>query len=139
MRCAALLAMGGLAALSLWLSGLPRTWALIVGMVLLLDAAVRARRDWRQSPAVVVWGAGGDDVRLLQDGREHRLAHLNVRWRGPLATLGARDEAGKLRRLSWWPDTLPAPARRRLRLASDQAVHRTQAASASRTATSLST
>ena len=139
LRCAALVAMGGLAALSLWLSALPRAWALALGLGLLVDAVIRARREWRLPPAIVAWGAGDDDVRLLQGGREHRLAHLNVRWRGPLATLGAHDEAGKLRRLSWWPDTLSAPARRRLRLASDPTSRRTQAARAARAATSLGT
>jgi toxin CptA len=130
--------MGGLAAVSVWLSALPRGWALALGLGALFAAVGRALREWRLPAAVVAW-AGEDEVRLLQGGREHRLAHLNVRWRGPLATLVARDEAGKLRRLSWWPDTLPAPARRRLRLAAEPSPRRTRAATASSTATTLGT
>ena len=57
---------------------------------------------------------------LTGTGGTLALSAVNVRWRGPLATLEGRDPAGKLRRLAWWPDTLPPPARRALRLATDR-------------------
>jgi toxin CptA len=44
---------------------------------------------------------------------------LDLRWRGRLAFLRARDTAGHTHRLSWWPDTLEAEGRRALRLAAD--------------------
>lgn len=42
---------------------------------------------------------------------------LNVEWRGPLAFLRWRDPGGHVRRLAFWPDTLPSASRRELRLA----------------------
>ena len=40
-----------------------------------------------------------------------------VFWRGHIAVVQWRDAQGRRRRLIWWPDTLPGPARRELRLA----------------------
>lgn len=47
---------------------------------------------------------------------------LVLQWRGPLAFLGWRDADGRMQRLSWWPDTLPADLRRELRLAAPAGV-----------------
>lgn len=40
-----------------------------------------------------------------------------VSWRGHIAVVAWRDAVGRRRRLIWWPDTLPRPMRRELRLA----------------------
>lgn len=48
------------------------------------------------------------------DGRT--TARTRITWRGPLAVLHWCDRHGREGRLAWWPDTLPADARRRLRL-----------------------
>jgi toxin CptA len=44
------------------------------------------------------------------------LVEAVLSWRGPLAFLRWRDEAGRRGRLSWWPDTLPPAQRRVLKL-----------------------
>ncbi|HZF97715.1 MAG TPA: hypothetical protein VEY92_05645 [Pseudoxanthomonas sp.] len=46
---------------------------------------------------------------------------MRVAWRGPLAFARWQDRNGRIRRLAWWPDTLPAGKRRELRLAADAA------------------
>ena len=115
LRQGALLLVAGLAVASLTYSAMPVRWALACGLLVATQAWASLRRDARQPRGVLAWRGeacawhGPDGVRPL--------TVVNVRWRGPLATLGVRDEAGKLRRLSWWPDTLPPPARRALRLA----------------------
>jgi toxin CptA len=123
----ALALMGVLAGLCLPMSALTPALAWPLAFLLPAYAAWCARRDWRVPAATLVWRLGAAEARLLQDGRDTALAELTVRWRGPLATLGARDEAGKLRRLSWWPDTLPPPARRTLRLLAEAAAPRPDA------------
>jgi toxin CptA len=138
LRCAALVVVGLLAGASVFMSDLPAAFAVPAGLGVAAYAAWLARRDWRQPPATLVWRAGEEQARLVQPGCERILSSLNVRWRGPLATLGARDEAGKLRRLSWWPDTLPASARRDLRLVSDRRAPRKAASAAPRAATGAS-
>lgn len=45
------------------------------------------------------------------------MTDLQLQWRGPLAFLRWRDTSGRWQRLSGWPDTLDAGARRELRLA----------------------
>lgn len=45
------------------------------------------------------------------------MASLSVRWRGPLAFLRWCDPDGRVQRLVFWPDVLPAAARRELKLA----------------------
>src|SRR3546814_14715060 len=49
------------------------------------------------------------------------LAAATLRWRGPLAFLRWRDAGGQGGWLVWWPDTLPAAARRVLRIAASAA------------------
>ena len=56
----------------------------------------------------------GDGVAVL-DGVA--MTGLEVQWRGPIAFLQWRDAQRQRRRLQFWPDTLPARARRELRLA----------------------
>ncbi|ASR44565.1 hypothetical protein BEN78_15565 [Xanthomonas citri pv. mangiferaeindicae] len=65
----------------------------------------------RQPPHRVVVQATGQ---VLLDGR--RLEAPCLHWRGPIVRLSWR-EGRHTHRLLWWPDTLPAPQRRELRLA----------------------
>jgi toxin CptA len=115
LRQAALLVVAGLAVAALQWSGLPRPAALAGAFAVVAYAGTSLRRDARRPHGVLAWR--GETCEWHGPGGIERLATVNLRWRGPLATLSARDEAGKLRRLSWWPDTLPPPARRALRLA----------------------
>jgi toxin CptA len=119
-RCAALVLIGLLAGASVLLSDAPAPLAWLLAVVLPAHAGRLAWRDGQEAPATLVWRHGQSEAVLIgPKGAQTRLSSLNLRWRGPLATLGARDEAGKLRRLSWWPDTLPPPARRVLRLVAE--------------------
>ncbi|WAC63699.1 hypothetical protein OVA13_02600 [Pseudoxanthomonas sp. SL93] len=65
-------------------------------------------------PARAVWFPG-DGRAPTVDGQP--VDAVQVTWRGPLAFMRWRDRAGRWQRLAWWPDTLPAPMRRELRLA----------------------
>src|SRR3546814_20325003 len=71
---------------------------------------------WREARAVrgelVIAGEGG---RASVDGRV--VEDLLVRWRGPIAFVEWRDGDGRRRRHVSFPDTLPPPPRRPLRLA----------------------
>ena len=111
----ALLALiSGLAPAAVLGSDLPGAWAWP------LAAAAACRGFWllRREAArphrrlVLAGHAGGADS---LDG-EH-LHDCRVRWRGPLAFVHAVQADGRHARLVWWPDTLPAPLRRELRLA----------------------
>ena len=72
-------------------------------------AVLELRRPARQW--VIPAGPGAASV----DGED--VESLQVHWRGPLATLVWRDARQQMQRLHGWPDTLPAPVRRELRLA----------------------
>jgi toxin CptA len=103
--------LGMLAAVALLTCELPSTWGVPTALLALAYGALLAKRE-ASKPArnLVITGAGASlDGQALHD--------LAVRWRGPLAFLQARDREGRRRRLSWWPDTLPAARRRELRLA----------------------
>ena len=113
--------MGLLAAASLQASALPPGVALPGGLAVLAHVARLAWRDWHAPAGRLAWRQGDAFAHWTDAAGTHVLANLTVRWRGPIATLEARDEAGTLRRRSWWPDTLPPPARRALRLASEPA------------------
>ncbi|MET3148481.1 UNVERIFIED_ORG: toxin CptA [Xanthomonas axonopodis] len=90
----------------LWLAALLSAYALLAGgraLHQLLRSPVRQLLvPWTQTPASI------DDVQV--EG-------LQVRWRGPLAVVSWRRTDGRRERLHFWPDTLPAPQRRELRLA----------------------
>jgi toxin CptA len=112
----ALAALWGLAALApfcLLQSDLPRPLA---GALALAAAAwgARAARAYARQPARALVLAAGPGPASC-DGRP--MAGLRVAWRGPLAFLGWRGPDGRHRRLAFWPDTLPAGARRELTLA----------------------
>ncbi len=102
-----------LAPLAVLGSDLPRhlAWPLAIGAG--LAGAWRTWREAGRAPRELVLAAGsGSDV---LDGQP--LEALHVAWRGPLAFVQAVDALGRRQHLVWWPDTLPGPRRRELRLA----------------------
>ena len=105
--------LGLLAAWSLVGSEMPHRVAYPLAMAAIAGGAWQARRLAGRPHRWIVWPAGQGAPQL--DGVVLRSVELH--WRGPLAFLHWRDATGKAGRLSWWPDTLPAPTRRELRLA----------------------
>lgn len=100
-----------LAPLSLWASGLPGFMAWPLALCAAGWAAWSARRPRQAAPLAIVVPADGEvtvDGRVVED--------FEVVWRGALAFLSWRDEAGRVRRLVLWPDVLPPATRRELRL-----------------------
>ncbi len=78
---------------------------------LVAGAALAVREARRPSLRVVIEAPDRvsiDDV-LVDDFR--------LKWRGPLAFVHWRDAVGRRQTRSMWPDTLPPPLRRELRLA----------------------
>jgi toxin CptA len=114
---AALLALGMIAALSLWLGALPMAVKLVAMPLALAEGARLARRHLAAAPLAVDW-LGGDEPAFVTGpmGVIH-LENIVVRFRGPLATLAGTDPQGRVHRLAWWPDTVDAAGRRQLRLA----------------------
>lgn len=108
----ALLALALLAPLAVLASEIPRAlaWSMAVGAC--LHGLWSARREWRRAPLRIVIAADGS---ASIDGVA--IADFEVHWRGPFAFLRWRGAAGHWQRLGFWPDTLPAPQRRELRLA----------------------
>jgi toxin CptA len=109
----ALLLLSMLAPFAVLASEMPRVaaWPLAgVAAFVGLRAARRETRKPRHHLEVPARGQG----RALLDGTP--LAEATLSWRGPLAFLRWRDEAGRGGRLSWWPDTLPPAQRRVLKL-----------------------
>lgn len=111
---AALLILSVLAPLAVLGSELPRVLAWPLALV---AAAQGLRLAWREAGRAPHWLVLGDPAAAADtlDGRP--LAHCGIAWRGPLAFVHTVDRDGRHRRLVWWPDTLPAPRRRELRLA----------------------
>jgi toxin CptA len=111
---ALLILLGVLAAVAVLASEMPRPFAWPGAFAALGHGAWRARREGR-SPRRLFWFPG--DGRLpTVDGTP--MLDARLLWRGPLAFLRWRERAGgRWRRAAWWPDTLPAPQRRELRLA----------------------
>ncbi|MGH8030607.1 MAG: hypothetical protein ACREO3_11815 [Arenimonas sp.] len=122
MRASCLVAVGVLAAVSLPLTALPARAALAGGLACATWTAWRAWRDLGAEAGTLVLDADGLGATWTSARETVRIADLTVRWRGSIASVGGRDPAGKLRHLAWWPDTLPAPARRALRLAAGRPV-----------------
>lgn len=109
---AALGAIGLLGALAIFGSDMPRLLAWPLALAAAGHAAWSARRESRRPHCQLVWPM---DAEPMIDGQI--LQHAQLRWRGPLAFLRWRDDAGRRHHLAWWPDTLPPRARRELRLA----------------------
>ncbi len=109
---AALLSLGALAACSLLASEMPAFVAWPAAVAALGWAAWRTRREAGRPAQSFVFRAGAP---VLVDGVA--VDGLVLQWRGPLAFARWRDRDGRIRRRSWWPDTLPPARRRELRLA----------------------
>ena len=114
---AALAALGMMAALSLWLSGLPVSAKAVAALLAAAEGLRLARAQLRRPPLALDWLGGDAPAYLTSAGGVTRLDGVSVRLRGPLATLAGFDARGRVRRLGWWPDTLDAAGRRQLRLA----------------------
>ena len=108
-----MLSLAVLATLSVLASEMPRLVAWPLMVIVILHAGLQVRRYRRLPRHGFVFP--GNDLAVLLDGRV--IDGVAVEWRGPLAFIRWRDRTGKQRRLSWWPDTLPASSRRELRLA----------------------
>ncbi|MEJ7746113.1 MAG: hypothetical protein WKF61_05045, partial [Luteimonas sp.] len=57
---------------------------------------------------------------VMLDGEP--IDEVKLQWRGSLAFVSWRGKAGRIQRVSWWPDTLPPASRRELRLAAPAAI-----------------
>ena len=110
---AALCALALLAGCSLLASDLPRGLAWPLAVLAAAGGLLDARRYARQPPRMFLIPAGAADASC----RGVRMAAMRLRWRGPLAFLRWADPQGRVHRLVFLPDTLPARARRELKLA----------------------
>ncbi|HQZ31749.1 MAG TPA: hypothetical protein PLG89_07815 [Arenimonas sp.] len=114
---AALVALGLMAAVSLWLSALPPAWSVPAALVALAEGLRLARGHLARPPLALDWLGGDEPAYLTSAAGVARLDRVSVRLRGPLATLSGTDAQGRQRHLGWWPDTLGPADRRQLRLA----------------------
>lgn len=117
-----------LAPFSLLMSDLPRAWAWPLAISTALFGVFDARRHGRQQPCALVIPIGRGQPTC--DGQP--MQALEVAWRGSLAFLRWRDPDGHVRRLVFWPDTLPSTSRRELRLAAMRVEPAPKAASVAR-------
>jgi toxin CptA len=105
--------LAGLAPFSVLVSGLPRALAVPLALGSAVWTMRAARRYARQAALSFVLPSGVATPTCngtpMHAPRVHR--------RGPLARLDWRDPGGARGRCLWWPDSLPAPSRRELRLA----------------------
>ncbi len=110
---AILLSLSVLAPLAVLASGLPRALAWPLALGACLAGAWRWWRETRRLPALLVVPPGETPASF--DGIA--LSGLEFHWRGRLLFVAMRTLDGRRQRRVWWPDTLPAAARRELRLA----------------------
>lgn len=120
----ALHGLGALAGISVWWSEMPRAVAAPLALLAAGYGVWLAGRERRRPVRQLVWPVQGPP---MIDGMA--LAEAQLRWRGPLAFLRWRCAEGRVRRLAWWPDVLPAAARRELRLAALESSDAASAAS----------
>lgn len=109
----AVLVLAMLATISVLISEMPLSAALPLVIGVAMHACLLVRRYQRLPRQEFVFP--GNDLAVALDGQP--INDVAVEWRGPLAFISWRDRTGRLRRLSWWPDTLPPAHRRELRLA----------------------
>ncbi len=112
----ALAVLAALAAFSVFASEMPRIAAWPLALAALGWGVRQAWRELRQPCRE--WLFPGADAPVLLDGEP--VEDVHVQWRGPLAFVRWRGSDGRIERLAWWPDTLPAAQRRELRLAAGQ-------------------
>lgn len=110
---AALLALGMLAAGSVLAAEIPGPAAWPMAFAALAYGQWLARRELKR-PGRTLLVPSGKGVALF-DGVA--MGGMEVQWRGPLAFVQWRNPQGLRGRMQFWPDTLPAPSRRELRLA----------------------
>ena len=120
--CASLVALGLMAMVAVLASDLPAVLAWPGAIATLGLGLWQARAEWGRAPMYWVFPGPGQVASV--DGMP--VESLRIQWRGVLAFLTWQEAGGQARRLSWWPDTLPAGVRRELRLATgnDQAARR---------------
>lgn len=104
--------LGLLSACSLLASDLPAPLAWPGAVLACGYAAWLWRRERAHVEQTFVFGPGATPQ---VDGEP--ATDFVLQWRGPLAFASWRDAGGRRRHRAWWPDTLPAAARRELRLA----------------------
>ena len=105
-----------LSAAAVMASGLPTGWRQAAAVAALLAGLGEAIRAWRRPPLQLAWAHDGLWMADAQ-GRVRHVARPVLREQGPLLCLSGRDDSGRHWRAAWWPDTLPRPLRRQLRLA----------------------
>lgn len=110
-----LLMLGMSGAISVLASEMPRVFAWPLAVLVTGYGVFIARSEARRPSRQLVWPQDGP---ITLDG--DALADVDLQWRGPLAFLCWRGAVKRTHRLNWWPDTLPAEARRELRLAALQ-------------------
>ncbi|MFT3762720.1 MAG: hypothetical protein QM761_08970 [Pseudoxanthomonas sp.] len=110
---AALALISLLAAFSVLASEMPRIAAWPLALAALGYGIWTIRREAGRPAREFVFPGNASPAML--DGRP--LEAVRVHWRGPLAFVQWREADGRAGRLSFWPDTLPPPRRRELRLA----------------------
>ena len=118
----ALIGLGMLAAVSLWMSALPLLARAPLALLALAYGPWLAAREARRPACTLRLASDGVGLVMLLADRSLRLSAPTVLVRGPLACVSGTDEDGRRQRLLWWPDTLAAPSRRQLRLASGRQI-----------------
>ncbi|GGA74396.1 hypothetical protein GCM10011521_10730 [Arenimonas soli] len=112
----ALCALAVLAAVSVMASGLAAQLKPLFAGIAAMTGLALARRESIRPPLVLVWQGATLAVSDAR-GRRELLFSPTLREQGPLLRIQARTAGGQRWSRSWWPDTLSAPGRRRLRLA----------------------
>ena len=106
-----------LAAFSVISSDLPSIIAWPLAVLAMGYGTWQVRKE-RHRPRVALFFPG-NDLPVTVDGVA--VHAMQVEWRGPLAFASWCGSDGRMQRLAWWPDTLPARSRRELRLAASGA------------------
>lgn len=111
---AALLVLSLLGPVALWLSEAPAALAWPLGLTALVWGVWSIRRERRRPVRTLLLPCEGP---VLVDA--DAVDEFALDWRGPFAFLSWRDAQGRVQRHALWPDTLPPPLRRELRLAAE--------------------
>lgn len=119
------------AIVSPWWSNLPSSACSGLDAIVVVYAAWRLWREHARAPFTLTWDSAQACWQVEGTSGSHRLRHVDASLRGPLAVLTLADDAGTVRRVAWWPDTLPAPDRRALRLLLQSLAHEAAPAAAS--------
>lgn len=112
----ALILLGLLAAVSLWLSALPLPIKLPLAMLALGYSLFLARREAGRRNFFVELSSDGTTMLMVFADRSMQLSAPRVTVRGPLACVSGVGGDGRTRRLLWCPDNLPVQSHRALRL-----------------------